>query len=711
MHRFYYHVKPYVPSSLRLAIRRVLARRKRLAHQEVWPINEVAGRLPESWTGWPDGKQFALVLSHDVEGPRGLERCQQLMDLEMRLGFRSSFNFIPEGSYAVPKELRDHLTAHGFEVGVHDLKHDGKLYSSRAGFRKCAAQINQYLHQWNAVGFRSGFMHHNLAWLHDLNVQYDASPFDTDPFEPQPDGVDTIFPFWVPQPGTTDAGLSSQPGSLRGPRSAFARPFKPHLRNGGDHDANFNSTPGGYVELPYTLPQDSTLFLVLGEKTFDVWQRKLDWIVEHGGMAHLDTHPDYIDFSGVGDGSLEYPVTFYQEFLEYVRSRYAGSFWHATPQETADFVRGNHRRPKPASVSVSAAVNGSRRPSDKKIWIDLDNTPHVPLFEPIIEELEDRGYNVVLTARDAFQVCELAKQKGMRYIKVGRHHGKNRIRKVAGLFYRAMQLAPIALREKPVLGLSHGARSQIIICNLLRIPTVMMADYEYAKLPPLMRPTWEMVPEVIPDSALYCPTDRIRKYPGIKEDVYVPRFQSDPAVLTSLGITGNEIIVTARPPATEAHYHNPESETLFLRFMDRACRTDGVRVVLLPRNWKQGHWMQKCSPHWFANGRTVIPATAINGLNLLWYSDLVVSGGGTMNREAAALGVPVYSIFRGKIGAVDHYLQKERRLTLIENVEDVDRKIQLSRRVRNTLNGSGSSPALAKIIQYIEELFELHSNA
>jgi predicted glycosyltransferase len=268
-------------------------------------------------------------------------------------------------------------------------------------------------------------------------------------------------------------------------------------------------------------------------------------------------------------------------------------------------------------------------------------------------------------------------------------------------------LAPVALREKPVIGLSHGSRSQILICNLLRIPTVLMADYEFAKYPVLMRPTWEMAPEVVPDSVLSCPGSRVRKYPGIKEDVYVPGFQRDPAFLDSLGLSATETIVVARPPATEAHYHNPEGEKLFSRFMDRASRTDGVRIVLLPRNKTQGDVLRKEFPAWFKDRRTIIPEKAVDGLDLVWHSDLVVSGGGTMNREAAALGVPVYSVFRGKIGAVDHELQRQGRLTLVENVGDADRVPLVARR-RADRNGAAPSPALGRIVDHIVEIIELH---
>ena len=198
-----------------------------------------------------------------------------------------------------------------------------------------------------------------------------------------------------------------------------------------------------------------------------------------------------------------------------------------------------------------------------KIWIDLDNTPHVPFFKPIIRELERRGFRVVLTARDAFQVCDLADKKGLRYLKIGRHHGKNRLMKGVGLVYRACQLAPAIIRERPRLGVSHGSRSQLLLSNWIRTPTLLIEDYEYSQFTPMMRPTWVMAPTVIPDSALCCKNGNIRKYPGIKEDVYVPRFQPIPGIREQLGVGENELMITIRPPASDAHYHNPESDELF----------------------------------------------------------------------------------------------------------------------------------------------------
>jgi len=308
--RIYYGLKPFVPQFIRTAIRRKLAMRLRKQSEDVWPIMPGSERAPENWPGWPSGKKFALVLTHDVESKIGLSRCRSLMQLELDLGFRSSFNFIPEGSYRLPAELRQELTARGFEIGIHDLKHDGHLFFSRRKFKRSAAKINGYAREWGALGFRSGFMLRNLDWLHDLDVQYDASTFDTDPFEPQPQGRHTIFPFWVPHPN----------GSSINPERSVINP-----------------SSRGYVELPYTLPQDFTLFVLLQEKTPEIWLRKLDWIAQHGGMALVDVHPDYLCFDNTIATSREYPVDHYKSLLEYVNRRYSGAFWNTTPTKVAQF--------------------------------------------------------------------------------------------------------------------------------------------------------------------------------------------------------------------------------------------------------------------------------------------------------------------------------------------------------------------------------------
>jgi glycosyltransferase involved in cell wall biosynthesis len=292
--RAYYLVKPFMPWRLRLALRRWRANSRRVTYADVWPIDPKAGATPPAWPGWPESKRFALVLTHDVEGRKGLARVERLMELEAKYSFRSSFNFVPKGDYTLSSELREKMDASGFEVGVHGLEHDGKLYSSVTKFAERAARIREHVREWNASGFRSPLMQHKLSWLHELGVEYDASTFDTDPFEPEPDGFGTIFPFWVPGP------------------------------NGS-----------GFVELPYTLAQDFTLFVVLRERNIDIWKQKLDWIAEHGGMALLNTHPDYMTFRGGTAERDEFPVSHYEEFLRYAREKYEGAFWSGTPREVA----------------------------------------------------------------------------------------------------------------------------------------------------------------------------------------------------------------------------------------------------------------------------------------------------------------------------------------------------------------------------------------
>jgi predicted glycosyltransferase len=663
LRRIYYRFKPFLPEALRIAFRRALARRQRRLNHAVWPVDPAAGHAPKGWPGWPGGKRFAFVLTHDVEGQKGLDQCRRLMDLDIEFGFRACFNFVPEGDYNTSKEFRAELAAKGFEVGLHDLRHDGKLYDSSAAFKANAQRINRYLKEWNCLGFRSGFMHHNLEWLGELDVLYDSSTFDTDPFEPQPDAAQTIFPFWV--------------------------------------DAK-NGRPG-YVELPYTLPQDFSLFILLQERSPEIWKRKLDWIAAQGGMALIDVHPDYLSFGDRSAGD-EYPIGLYREFLSYVKTRYADSYWHALPREVATYVAEHTTRTAQPAPVLHTNGHAVKRP--RRIWIDLDNTPHIPFFKPIIRELESRGYEVNLTARDAFQVCDLAARSGLKFLRVGHHYGKNRFLKLWGIIYRALQLLPFALKHRPGLALSHGARSQILLANLLGIPSVLILDYEHARPFPFSRPTWEIVPDAICNGFL-SPNKRVRKYSGIKEDVYVPDFRPDPAILKQLGLPEETVVVTVRPPATEAHYHNPEGEVLFERFMDRLCATPGTVGVLLPRNKRQEETLRAECPHWFAANKVIVPSAAVDGLNLLWHSDLVVSGGGTMNREAAALGVPVYSIFRGKIGAVDRQLREEGRLVLIETPQEIDSRIPMQPRKKEFRKDALSRAALDEIVDHVDEIFSL----
>jgi predicted glycosyltransferase len=341
----------------------------------------------------------------------------------------------------------------------------------------------------------------------------------------------------------------------------------------------------------------------------------------------------------------------------------------------------------------------------KSVWIDLDNSPHIPFFWPIIRRFEENDYSVRLTARNCFQVCGLADFYKLKYKSIGKHYGKNKALKVFGTLYRALQLLPIAAKAKPVLALSHGSRAMVIAARLLNIPTVVMMDYEFVQMIPFVPLALIIAPEVVAMGGIAKGKTVVAKYPGIKEDVYVPFFRPDEAIKHQLNLADDRIVVTIRPPATEAHYHNPESEVLFAEVMNTLGALRNVKMVILPRNEiKQTVWIRKNWPHLFADQKVVIPDQVVNGLNLMWHSDLVISGGGTMNREAAALGVPVYSIFRGKTGAVDRYLSEKGRLCLLTSKEDVREKLNPCKRTKTRQEQAKESPALEAIMRAVMEL-------
>jgi hypothetical protein len=340
-----------------------------------------------------------------------------------------------------------------------------------------------------------------------------------------------------------------------------------------------------------------------------------------------------------------------------------------------------------------------------KIWIDLENTPHIPFFRPIIRELRQQGHQVVLTARDGYQTCEMAGFHALDYQRIGRHYGKHLSAKVWGLLVRGGQLLGFARREKPALALNLGSRSQNLAAKLMGIPVVEIMDYEHTAEPSLLESRWYLTPEVV-HAAIYAgkPSARILTYAGIKEDVYVPDFRPDPSILDLLALHDAKVVVTVRPSATEAHYHNPEAEALFVRLMERVLASPGVKAVLLPRNKRQECELRAQHPHWFEGSKVVVPPAVVDGLNLIWHSDLVVSGGGTMNREAAAMEVPVYSVFRGRSGAVDRHLCEQGCLVLIESLGDVDHKIRLEPRTKHGLPAAHKSAALTDILNHLNTI-------
>ncbi|MGD9856528.1 MAG: hypothetical protein AB7U20_16395 [Planctomycetaceae bacterium] len=231
---------------------------------------------------WPNHAGFAFVLTHDVETAEGLQLVRPVAEIEEELGFRSSWNIVPH-KYPIDRGLIDDLRKRGFEIGIHGYNHDGRLFWSESTFRRRARHINAALERFQAVGFRAPMAHRNLRWMQLLDIEYDSSCFDIDPFQAMPGGIGSLWPVIT----------------------------------------------GRFVELPYTLPQDHTLFIGLGETTDRIWSDKLSLIKSWSGMALMLTHPDYLDTPQRRD--------LYRGFLTKVRD--AGGYWHALPRDVARWWR------------------------------------------------------------------------------------------------------------------------------------------------------------------------------------------------------------------------------------------------------------------------------------------------------------------------------------------------------------------------------------
>lgn len=334
--RAYYRVKAVVP--------RPLARSLRRAHRHLgagsfglrWPVEDRYVQFLRATLGallaargldtarylhfWPHGHHWSLVLTHDVETATGQALIPVVADLEERLGFRSSFNLVPE-RYRLDHGLIEDVRSRGFEVGVHDLRHDGRLFDSPSHFQRQARRINGHAREMKASGFRAALMHRNPEWMQALDIDYDLSFFDTDPYEPIPGGTMTIWPF--------------------------------HL--------------GRFVELPYTLVQDYTLTAVLRESTPQVWTAKAAFVARQCGMVLLNSHPDY----------LRRPHTqrIYTEFLGFMRE--VNGHWNALPSEVTHWWRARTAASTPEELPGSTIARARLDPSELGgLYLSLSEPPH-----------------------------------------------------------------------------------------------------------------------------------------------------------------------------------------------------------------------------------------------------------------------------------------------------------------------------------------------
>jgi hypothetical protein len=309
-----------------------------------------------------------------------------------------------------------------------------------------------------------------------------------------------------------------------------------------------------------------------------------------------------------------------------------------------------------------------------RIWIDLDNAPHIPFFKPLIGAFAERGCSVDVTLRDFGFTRSLAEDGQIPYTAIGTHPGGNRVAKVLSLGRRTLRLAAWAKAKKFDVALSHGSRGLVAAARLVGVPAVTMFDYEHVSSG-LFR--WFSHHLLLPEPLRSVFGPPAEFYPGYKEEVYLDGFDPDIST-TPVEYPPGHICVVIRPPATTAHYHDHRSETIFEEVIRRIEREDGILGIVAPRTMEQGDLIAKSlqNPLKFHILQHSVP-----GLDLVWHADLVIGGGGTMNREAALLGVPTYSIFTGPKGLIDASLEAEGRLTFIESPEDVT-KIKVKKRPR-----------------------------
>lgn len=329
--QLYYGLRPFMPRSVQLALRRVYAKKQAQTAFPRWPIEpllveraerELAERIRQSTEGrvplinyWPGTARAAVALTHDVEWGEGIRNIPRVRALEKRYGVVSSWNFVAE-RYPLDMELFKVLEREGCEIGLHGVYHDGKKFSSRAIFDERLPKINAYLQQWGAVGFRSPATHRNPDWMPEIAAEYDSSFPDTDPFEPQSGGCCSIFPFFL----------------------------------------------GAMVELPITLVQDHTLIEILKEKDIRLWKEKAAWIIGHHGLVNIIIHPDYM----VTDRNLGY----YEEFLRFITQQ--ENLWLALPREIARWWK-DRAASFVATGGGAPEIEGPAKDRGRVVWAVLES--------------------------------------------------------------------------------------------------------------------------------------------------------------------------------------------------------------------------------------------------------------------------------------------------------------------------------------------------
>jgi len=307
-----------------------------------------------------------------------------------------------------------------------------------------------------------------------------------------------------------------------------------------------------------------------------------------------------------------------------------------------------------------------------RIWVDLTAPAHPVVFRPLLARLRARGHEVLVTARDYAQTLDLCRMHAIEPIVVGAHGGASLTSKAASLAGRTSRLHRHVRRFSPSLAVAHGSNDLALVARLLGVPACNTFDYEWATLQHnvgcrLARRV--LVPEAIPLERLrrYGVTaERLRQYPGIKEEYYLADFEPDQGLLGRLDVDHQRTVVVVRPPPNVSLYHR-RSNPLYIQVLQHIGHDAGVHAVVIPRTQAQRSALRA-----MALPSVIVPEGAIDGQSLIALADLVISAGGTMNREAVALGTPVYTTYGGRLGAVDEALIRDGRLRPATDVRAIE---------------------------------------
>jgi predicted glycosyltransferase len=302
-----------------------------------------------------------------------------------------------------------------------------------------------------------------------------------------------------------------------------------------------------------------------------------------------------------------------------------------------------------------------------RVWVDLTNTAHVLVLRPLVEILERGGHQVTLTARPLSHTVELLADWSHPHVVLGRYGGGRRAGKALAAADRVVRLTRFGRRRGFDCAIAHGSTDLPAACRMLGIPNTTMLDYEWATLQHHVNcrlATRVLAPDAIPPGRLArygARPPKLVPYPGLKEEYYLAEFEPDPRVLDNLGIDPDLVLCVVRTAPSYAMYLRGSPDALLSRVLGRLNEAD-VQTVVLARTPEQAHSVAE-----LGLDRLIVPPRAVDGRSLVAFADVLVSGGGTMNREAAVLGTPAWSIFEGRLGAVDEMLIREGRLHLLRD--------------------------------------------